>query len=88
MKICRQRWVIIRNEDEIFCGLTKDFKFKKIDDIGDTPLKTYLSKAKAESGFRRSWYLPERENWKVVPVIETIESKYEIKLEAEDDIIK
>lgn len=77
MKIQRKRWVIIRNENEIFCGLARHFTFKPIDNIGETSIKTYLSKAKAEAGFRRSWLLPDRENWKAVEVTETIESEEE-----------
>ena len=75
MKMQRKRWVVIRNGNEIFCGLATQFTFKPIDNIGDTAVKTYLSKAKAESGFRKSWRLPDRENWKAVEVTETIESE-------------
>lgn len=75
MKIQRKRWVIIRNNEEIFCGLARNFTFKPIDNIGDTAIKTYLSKAKAEAGFIKSWWMPDKENWEAVEVIETIESK-------------
>lgn len=75
MKIQRKRWVIIRDENEIFCGLARQFTFKPIDNIGDTAIKTYLSKAKAEAGFIRSWWTADSENWKAVEVTETIESE-------------
>lgn len=52
MIIARQRWVIIK-DDEIFCSLSRNYKFKPIDNIGDAAIKTYLSKKKAESSFAR-----------------------------------
>lgn len=54
LTIARKRWVIIK-DDKIFCGLARNYKFKPIDDIGDTAIKTYLSKKKAESSFESSW---------------------------------
>lgn len=54
MTIARKRWVII-NDDKIFCGLAQNYRFKSIDDIGDTAIKTYTSKKKAESSFESSW---------------------------------
>ena len=53
--IKRERWVIVRDGMEIFCGLSRNYKFKPIDDIGDTPIKTYLSRNKAISSFQSSW---------------------------------
>ena len=77
MKISRERWVIIRDDTDIFCGLARCYQFKPIDDIGDTAIKTYLSKNKAESSFRKSWHrgeeLLENGSVKAVKVIETIE---------------
>lgn len=55
MTIARKRWVIIK-DDKIFCGLARNYKFKPIDDIGDTAIKTYTSKKKAESSFESSWW--------------------------------
>lgn len=76
MKIQRKRWVIIRDENEIFCGLARQFTFKPIDNIGDTSIKTYSSKAKAEAGFRNSHCRGILEkNWKAIEVTETIESE-------------
>jgi hypothetical protein len=78
MKISRERWVIIRNDTEIFCGLARNYEFKPIDDIGNTAIKTYLSKNKAEGSFLKSWYrgkeLFKSGQVKAVKVIETIES--------------
>ena len=54
MTIARKRWVIIK-EDKIFCGLARNYKFKPINDIGDTAIKTNTSKKKAESSFESSW---------------------------------
>ena len=53
--INRERWVIVRDGKDIFCGLARNYKFKPIDDIGDTPIKTYLSRNKAISSFNSSW---------------------------------
>lgn len=55
MKIERERWVIVK-DDKIFCGLARNYQFKPINDIGNTAIKTYLSKTKAESSFSNSWY--------------------------------
>ena len=78
MKISRERWVIIRNNTDIFCGLARNYEFKPIDNIGNTAIKTYLGKNKAEASFRQSWYrgkeLLESGKVKAVKVIETIES--------------
>jgi hypothetical protein len=54
MEIVRKRWVIIKGE-EIFCGLARNYQFKPINNIGDTAIKTYLSKEKAESSFKSSY---------------------------------
>ena len=54
MIIARKRWVIIK-DGKIFCGLAQNYRFKSIDDIGDTAIKTYTSKKKAESSFESSW---------------------------------
>lgn len=75
MKIERERWVIIKG-DEIFCGLARNYQFKPIDNIGNTAIKTYLSKNKAESSFTTSWRdgkeLLESGEAKVVKVIESL----------------
>lgn len=53
--VSRERWVIIRDGTDIFCGLSRAYKFKPIGDIGDTAIKTYLSRNKAISSFQSSW---------------------------------
>lgn len=74
MKIQRKRWVIMRNNrTEIFCGLAQNYKFKPIDDIGHTPVKTYLSESKALSSFKSSWFKPNFEV-EAVEIMEIYES--------------
>lgn len=75
MIISRERWVIVRaNGTEIFCGLARNYQFKPIYDIGDTAIKTYLSKKKALSGFESSWSRINFE-YEAIPVIESIIAK-------------
>jgi hypothetical protein len=75
MRIERERWVIVKG-NEIFCGLARNYQFKPIDNIGNTAIKTYLSKNKAESSFISSWWhgkeLLERGEAKAVKVIENL----------------
>ena len=62
MKIERKRWVIMRNNrTEIFCGLARNYQFKKISEIGDTAIKTYRSEKQALSSFESSWWKPDFE---------------------------
>lgn len=69
MNITRKRFIVMRNNrSEVWCGLSKNFYFKPISEIKDTPVKTYHSQAQAEAGCS-SW----DRNFEVVPVIETIE---------------
>lgn len=69
MNITRKRFIVMRNNrSEVWCGLSKNFYFKPISEIKDTPIKTYRSQAQAEAGCS-SW----DRNFEVVPVIETIE---------------
>lgn len=68
MEIKRERFCIMRrNRTEIWCGLSKQFYFKPIGEIGDTAIKTYRTKAQAESGCS-SW----DKNFEAVPCTETI----------------
>lgn len=74
MKIERKRWVIMRNNrTEIFCGLARNYNFKPIDNIGNTAIKTYLSKNKALSSFENSWWNPDFEV-EAVEITETYEA--------------
>lgn len=66
MKIERKRYVVMRkNRTEIWCGLAQHYKFKKIDEIGETPIKTYRTKNQAMSC--SSW----DRDFEVVEVVET-----------------
>ena len=59
LKIERTRWVImLKSRTEIFCGLARNYTFKPVNNIGNTAVKTYLSKNKALSSFESSWRNP------------------------------
>ena len=76
MRIERGRWVIMRNNrTEIFCGLARNYKFKPINDIGNTAIKTYRSKNTALSSFESSWHRPdfEVEAVRIKEVYESVE---------------
>lgn len=74
MKIQRKRWVIMRNNrTEIFCGLARNYTFKRVDDIGNTAVKTYLSKNKALASFDDCWFRPDFDV-EAVEITETFES--------------
>lgn len=82
MKIIRERWVIIRDDKYIFCGLSRNYTFKLIEDIGGTPIKTYLSENKAISSFNSSWNDKyDGIRYKAVKVIESIVSEESSKAE-------
>ena len=69
MNITRKRFIVMRNNrSEVWCGLSKNFFFKPISEVKDTPIKTYRSQAQAKAGCS-SW----DRNFEIVPVIETIE---------------
>lgn len=69
MKIERKRYVVMRNNrTEIWCGLAQNYKFKKIDEIGETPIKTYRTNNQAMSC--SSW----DRDFEVVEVAETFTS--------------
>lgn len=74
ISIKRERWIIVRNDNEVFCGLAKAFQFKPFSNIGNTAIKTYLSKNKAITGFNRSWSEDyDGIKYKAVKVTESIE---------------
>lgn len=78
ISIKRIRYVVITGDEEkIFCGLARNYHLKSINDIGDTPVKTYMSRQKAISSFINSFYCSikdfETGKYKVVPVYESIE---------------
>lgn len=52
----RERWVIRRKKDgAILCGLARDYKFKRPENIEETPIKTYRSERQALAAFAASW---------------------------------
>lgn len=51
LNIKRVRYVIIRDDSEIFCGLARNYQFKKIGDIGNISIKTYTTKEKQNKRF-------------------------------------
>lgn len=75
MKIHRERWVImLNNRTEIFCGGNRNFHFKAVDEIGNTPVKTYVSKACAMNAAAWACAISANDDIEVVKVIESIES--------------
>ena len=74
MIIVRDRYTIIRNEKDVFCGLARNYYFKPLADIGDTSIKTYRSGKTALNSFLRSWKPSEsgKDTYKVVKVKEQL----------------
>lgn len=74
--IVRERYVIIKDNDEIFCGLARSYEFKKISNIGNTAIKTYVTEKIATSSFIKSWWnaedLIKKGCIKIVKVTESI----------------
>lgn len=60
VNIKRTRYIIVRDKKEVFCGIAQNYKFKEIDNLGDTAIKTYLSENKARASFISSWYGAEK----------------------------
>ena len=77
LNIKRERYVIIRDDSEIFCGLARNYQFKKIGDIGNTSIKTYATKETAQKAVVSNvWYADEmivQGRIKIVKVLEGIE---------------
>lgn len=74
----RTRYIVMRDDGAIFCGLARHYKFKPIEEIGDTAIKTYLSENKAKSSFLSSWWDSKKEDfergrYRVVRVSEVLE---------------
>jgi len=77
--IKRTRYIVMRNDGAIFCGLARNYQFKPVEKIGDTAIKTYLSENKAKASFLSSWWDSKKEDfdsgkYKVVEVNEIIEA--------------
>lgn len=74
----RTRYIVMRDDGAIFCGLARNYKFKSIEEIRDTAIKTYLSENKAKSSFLSSWWDSKKEDfdsgkYSVVKVSEVLE---------------
>ena len=51
LRIEMTRYVAMRrNRTEIWCGLSREFHFVKVDELKDTAIKTYRTAKQAESG--------------------------------------
>ena len=61
IKIVRKRFVIIRDGDSIFSGLSGHYNFTKLLEIKGTPIKTYCTYNKAKASFINSWDNAEEE---------------------------
>lgn len=73
INIKRQRWIIVRDGQEVYCGTAKNYYFKPIEDIGNTAIKTYMSKAVAIASFNASWHDDyDDDHIKIVPITERI----------------
>lgn len=73
--VVRTRYVIVRDEKEIFCGIMRSYKFVPFDKVKNTSLKTYESQTRAWASFKRyySGYTEEeQQRYRVVPVVESI----------------
>lgn len=52
-KVVRKRWVILKNENEIFCGISRKYFFCSLDNLGSACIKTYMSKNQAINSFNK-----------------------------------
>ena len=78
INIKRDRYIITRNDDtEIFCGLARHYKFVKIEELGDTILKSYSTRNKAISAFERSYDDYSEPKYNCIKVIETVCEVYD-----------
>lgn len=79
INISRERWVVIKNENMIYCGLSKNFHFNELTNIKNTAIKSYLSENKARVSFISSWHnaeeLIESGTVKFIKVIENLRSQ-------------
>ena len=74
MYIERARYIVRRKSDDaIMCGLARCFKFKKESEIGNTAIKTYVSKKKALSAAWLSYGYTEDDIY-IEKITETISS--------------
>ena len=79
LKLERKRYVVMTSDrKKIFCGLARHYELKNVDEIGDTPIKTYMSENKARSSFISSWWNVTKDDFSsggkyvVIQVVESI----------------
>ena len=77
MTITRNRWALIKDKTEIFCGDTKNHFFKNINDLKTASIKTYASRENAERAYE--FYCKYKKikidnAVKVVEIVETLQS--------------
>lgn len=73
--IVRERYVIVRDEKEILCGMLGNYKFRPFDSVRNIQLKTYESMDRAEYGlenFTAKCQDTQKHTYKIVPVVESI----------------
>lgn len=71
--IVRERYVIVRDEKEILCGMLGNYKFRPFDNVRNIQLKTYESQDRAEYGIENFMKKhPDKHTYKIVPVVESI----------------
>ena len=79
IKIERQRFIIMTSDKkEVFVGIARNMHFRRLDELGDVSVKTYLSEKKAKSSFLQSWSNSREEDFNeggkyiIVPIMETL----------------
>ena len=73
--IVRERFVIVRDEKEILCGILGRYKFCPFDEVKKAALKTYDSKARAMAGLRKfmeNFQTQKEHTYQIVLVVESI----------------
>lgn len=75
ININRSRWVIIRDDKEIYCGNGRIKHFVQLDKINSCHVVTYCSEARAKNAYYASSHDPGR-MVKFVPVQENITGGY------------
>lgn len=75
----RKRYIIMTSDKEqVFVGIARNMHFRKLDELGDVSVKTYLSEKKAMSSFLQSWSGSKKSDFEtggkyiVIPIMETL----------------
>lgn len=81
INIKRERFVVMNDKNEIFCGLARAYRFTPINDIGNSAIKTYATEKRAITSFLSSWRHSEKEDFETgkYKVVKVTESIYEIE---------